>query len=201
MPVTCPQLRHISNDDQCLENFAGLGSTAYIFLKDDIDKSKLVATKNVYAWQEDTFKTGKGFYKVELKEESQSFSGESLGKRKGYKITAQMVIEVLNDAVSELCRGLNNLDWGVILSDGEGKYQIMYSPTQKVTMDSGAVKTETGAASSDDRTCTLAPVLSNLMYPAYWVTFPEVTETEGEGTAEETTVTIQTTPDDYVLSA
>ena len=182
MPQECPQMRHISNDDQCLENYAGLGATAYFFLVDDIDKSALVATQETYAWTATTFKEGKGFYKVELRENSQSFTGESQGKRKGFKITGQLIIEVVNEAVSELLRALNNREFGIILGDGE-KYQIMYSPSKKVTLESGALKTETGASSSDDRIATLAPVIENVAYSNFWVTFPS-----GK------------TPDDYVLS-
>lgn len=172
MPVVCPTLRDITNDDQCLENFAGLGSVAYFFVKDDLE-APLVATKNVYAWLANSFATGKGFYRAELRENSQSFTGESQGKRKAFKITGQLIIEVVNEAVAELMRGLNNLDWGVILTDGDDKYQILYSPTQKVTLDAGALKTETGAAASDDRIATIAPVLENVKYPNLYVTFPE----------------------------
>ena len=180
----CPTLLHISNEDQCQENFAGLGSVAYIFLKDDIDKKELKRStddETVFEWKENTFKSGKGFYKVELLENSQSFTGESQGARKGYKRTGQLIIEVVNKKVSKLCRGLNNLDYGIILGDGE-EFQIMYSPNQKITRDAGAIKTETGAAASDARQTTISPVLENLLHPNEWVTFPE-----GK------------TPDDYVM--
>jgi len=192
----CPTLSHITNDDQCMENFAGLGSVAYIFLKDDINKAKLAVAADdptTYEWKDasgsgdsavdGTFKTGKGFYKLELKENSQSFTGESQGARKGYKISGNLVIEVVNKAVSKLLRGLNNLDYGIILPDGDD-YQIMYSPTQKITRDAGSLKTDTGAAASDDRIATLTPVLENVKYPNLWVSFPE-----GK------------TADDYVLAA
>lgn len=170
--TNCPTLRHITNDDQCLENFAGLGAKAYIFIKDDL-KAPLVATKNVYTFPEDAFKENCGFYAVELKENSQSITGESQGKRKGFKQTGQLVIEVVNEAVSELLRGLNNLDWGYIVADGDDKWQIMYSKSQKITLDSGALKTETGAQASDDRVSTLAPTLENALYPCCFVSFPE----------------------------
>lgn len=179
----CPTLRNILNEDMCMENFAGLGSVAYIFLKDDIDRSKLVAEKNVYKWTEDTFKEGKGFYRVELKENSQSFTGSSQNRRKGFKITGQLIIEVANEETSELLRALNNLDWGVILPDGDDKYQIMYSPSQKITLDADSLNTQTGAAASDDRQTTIAPVLENVKYPNLFVDF-----LEGKG------------PEDYLAS-
>ena len=172
--LNCPTMRHIKAGDVCTENFAGLGSVAYFFLKDDINKEKLVADKNVYAWTNEVFKSDtKGFFKVELKPESQSFIGENQGKNKGFNITGQLIIEVVNEETSEFLRALNNLDWGCILPDGDEKYQIMYSKTRKVTLDSGALKTETGAASTDDRQATLAPVQPGCSYPNLYVTFPE----------------------------
>lgn len=171
MAQNCPQMVSILNDDQCLENFAGLGATAYIFLRDDIDKDQLKTLEgrpNVYSWGKDVLLEGKHLYKVELRENSQSFTGESQGQRKGFKITGQLVIEVVNEKTALLCRALNNREYGIILPDGDN-YQIMYSPTKKITRDAGALKTETGASSSDDRVATLTPVLENQSYPNYWV--------------------------------
>lgn len=188
----CPVMRHILAGDVCTENFAGLGSVAYFFLKDDINPEKFRADKNIYTFEaattttvgeesvnvEGTFKSGKGFFKVELKPESQSFTGESQGKNKGFNITGQLIIEVVNEETSEFLRSLNNLDWGCILPDGDDKYQLMYNKTRKVQLDSGALKTETGAASSDDRQTTLAPVQPGCKYPNLYVTFPEGTTPE-----------------------
>ena len=169
----CPTLRHILNSDQCEENYAGLGSTAYVFNKDDLAKP-LEANKEVYTFNSGSFKEGKGFYKVELRENSQSFTGESQGRRKGFKITSNLIVEVVNEATAELLRAMNNLDFGFVLSDGD-KWQILYSPNQKVTIDAGGLKTETGAAASDDRITTIAPTLENVKYPNLWVEF------KGEG--------------------
>lgn len=171
MAQNCPNLVNIKNDDQCLENFAGLGATAYIFLTDDINKSEfktLEGRPNVYSWTKNVLGESKHLYKVELRENSQSFTGESQGQRKGFKITGQLVIEVVNEKTALLCRALNNREYGIILPDGDN-FQIMYSPNKKITRDAGALKTETGASSSDDRVCTLAPVLENQSYPNYWV--------------------------------
>ena len=171
--IECPTLFNVTNEKLCVENFAGVGSTGYIFKLDDIEKSKLVAVENVYAWTDDTFKEGKGFYKVELKSESQNFVGESNGNNKGFKITGTQVIEVVDETVGKLLRGLNNIKWGMVIADGdEGRYQILYSPTQKIKLDAGALKTDTGTASGDDRVATLTPVLSPVKYPNLFLTFP-----------------------------
>lgn len=168
--VNCPALRHIDAADLCEESFAGLGSIGYIFLKEDL-KAPLEHEKNIYKMGDDAFGENKGFYKISLKPGSQSITGESQKKNGGFKQTAQLVIEVVNEATSELLRALNNRDWALVLPDGD-KFQIMYlHNSQKITLDSGALKTETGAAASDDRVCTLAPVLENCFYPNTWLQF------------------------------
>ena len=171
--TVCPTLMPLSNGDMCQENFAGLGSYAYFFALDDIDKSKLVADKNVYAWTDEVLKSGKVFYKAELKEDSQSLTGESQGNNKGFQITGQLIVEAVNEKVAQFLRALNNIKWGVIIPDGDNAFQILYSPTRKIKLDSGALKTETGAAASDDRQSTIAPVLGPVTYANYYVTFPE----------------------------
>lgn len=162
--ANCPTLRNLLQGQICEENFAGLGSTAYIFLKKDLAKP-LEHEGNIYKMDAKSFKSGTGLFKLELKEGSQSITGESQKKRGGFKQTAQCIVEVVNEEVSDLFRALNNLDWCLIMQDGENKYQIMYSPTQKVTLDAGALKTETGAQASDDRVSTINPVLENCIYP------------------------------------
>lgn len=170
--LNCPVLRHIKQEDMCEENFAGLGAIAYVFSKDDLS-APLAHDKEVYQFTESAFKSGKGFYKLELRAGSQSITGESQKKRGGFKQTAQLIIEVVNGETAQLLRALNNLDWALVLPDGD-KFQIMYlHNSQKVTIDPGALKTETGAAASDDRITTIAPVLENCYYPNTYVEFPE----------------------------
>ena len=181
--VNCPTLRHIKQEDQCEENFAGLGAIGYIFVKGDLnaaldDGSGKKITK-VYSFPEKSakpFKEGKGFFRIDLLPGSQSITGESQSKNGGYKQTAQLIIKAVNEEVSELCRALNNLDWALILPDGD-KWQCMYlHNTQKITLNAGAIKTETGAQASDSRQTTIAPVLENCYFPNTWIQFAE-----GEG--------------------
>lgn len=176
----CPIPRHIKQDDQCEENFAGLGAIGYIFIKSDLkapldDGSGKKITK-VYSFPAKAstpFAEGKGFYRIDLRPGSQSITGESQKKNGGFKQTAQLVIALVNEEVAELCRALNNLDWALILPDGD-KWQCMYlHNTQKITLDAGAIKTETGQQASDDRVCTIAPVLENCYFPNTWLQFAE----------------------------
>lgn len=175
--LKCPVLRGITQDDMCMESFSGLGAEAWVFMKEDFNQSKpkLDFEKNKYFMTKDTFKTGRGLYKLELKSGSQSITGESQKKRGGFKQTATLVIEVVNEETSDLLRALNNRDWGLIMPDGD-KFQILYLHTsQKITIDAGGLKTETGAAASDDRVTTINVSLENCYYPNTYL------ELEGEG--------------------
>lgn len=161
--MKCPTLGNILQGQICTENFAGLASTAYIFLKKDLVKP-LENEGSIFYLNADSFKDGKGLFKLELKEEANNIVGESQKKRGGFKQTGTLVIEVVNSAVSELMRALNNLDWCLVIGDGE-QFQIMYNKTNKMSIDAGGLKTETGSASSDDRIATLTFTLANCIYP------------------------------------
>lgn len=171
--INCPTLRHIKQEDMCEENFAGLGSIGYIFVKEDLKAKLASAPTKVYSVPDDPFKEGKGFYRIDLRPGSQSITGESQKKNGGFKQTAQLIIQVVNEETAELLRALNNLDWALVLPDGD-KWQCMYlHNTQKITLDAGALKTETGAQASDDRITTIAPVLENCYFPNTYMEFAE----------------------------
>ena len=166
--INCPTLSHYNAGDECLENLAGLGEVAYIGLRGDLE-SPMTATDNTYSTPQ--FKSGKGLYKFDLKEESQKTAGESQGKRKGFNITLTMVFDAVNKRVSKLGRSLNNLDWFAILPDGD-ETQIVYDPNKKIRIDSGGMTTDTGAAAGDDRLTTINAILGPVKYPTLYVTAP-----------------------------
>ena len=166
--VTCPQLVDILNENECLENLAGLGSDVYIGLKSEL-KSPLAATDNLYGTLE--FESGKGLYKVQCKDDSQQIQGSSLGYRKGFELTCTFVVDSVNPAASKLARAINNRDIFIIAKDGTYS-QIMYDPDRKVKFDSGGIKTDTGAKPEDDRTTTFEAKLSPVNYANLYVTEP-----------------------------
>lgn len=167
--VTCPQLTDILNDDQCLENFAGLGIDAYIGLKGDLS-APMTATENEYTTP--VFTSGKGLYKLQCKDDSQQIQGSSLGERKGFELICTLVIDSVNASISMLMRAINNRDVFVITKDGDVS-QILYDPNRKISKDSGALKTDTGAKPDDDRTSTIELKLSPVSYPNLYVKEPE----------------------------
>ena len=170
----CPVPRHVREGDMCEENFAGLGSVGYIFIKTELNAPLATEATKVYNFpEENAFKEGCGFYRVDLRPGTQSITGESQKKNGGFKQTGQLVIGVVNEDVAELLRALNNRDWAYVIPDGD-KWQCMYlHNSQKITLDAGALKTETGAQASDDRQATLAPVLENCYFPNTWVKFAD----------------------------
>lgn len=166
--VTCPQLHDVLNDDECLENRAGLGINVYIGIKSEL-AAPLTATENVYSTP--TFQVGKGLYKVEGKDDAQQIQGSSLGYRKGFELTCNFAIDSVNEAGGKLARAINNRDIFIIVKDNK-KSQIMYDPDRKVKFDSGGIKTDTGAKSDDDRSTTFEAKLSSVDYPNLYVTEP-----------------------------
>ena len=167
-PVVCPTLSDVLASEECLENFAGLGSTVYIGLKADLE-SPLTLTDNTYSTPK--FKSGKGLYRLDCKDESQKIEGSSQGRRGGFKLTGTLVFEAVNKVVSKMGRSLNNLDYFLIFTDGEDA-QIMYDPYRKIKADSDGIKSDTGAASGDDRNTTVSVTLGPVRFPNLYVTPP-----------------------------
>ena len=171
--ATCPELVDVLNENECLENFAGLGTDIYIGLKSELT-APLTATDNSYSTP--SFTSGKGLYKVQCADEKQQIKGSSLGRRKGFELTCTFVVDSVNPAAGKLARAINNNDIFIIAKDGDVS-QIIYDPNRKVKFDSGAITTDTGAAASDDRITTYEAKLSPVSYPNLYVTEPS----EGAG--------------------
>ena len=168
MAQTCPTLENYLAGDECLENLAGLGEVAYLGLKSDLE-NPMTATDNEYSMP--VFKSGKGLYKVELRENSQKIAGESQGKRKGFNLTATLIFDAVNKKTSKLARALNNLgDLFIIMPDGDDN-QIMYDPNKKLHADSGGITTDTGDTPDSDRITTANLILGPVKYPNLFVKF------------------------------
>ena len=112
--VTCPQLADVLNENECLENRAGVGITVYLGLKSELS-APLTATENMYSTP--SFQTGKGLYKVECKDDTNQIQGSSLGYRKGFELTFTFAIDSVNPAAGKLARAINNRDIFIIVKD------------------------------------------------------------------------------------
>ena len=170
MPDTtkCPTLSPILASEECDENLAGLSSAVYVFLKDDLE-APLVETDGEYSTP--AFKTGKGLYRFDCKDDSQQIEGTSLGRRKGFRLTGTIVMEAVSKLMAKTARAMNNLDIGIIFPDGDDA-QIMYDPNRKVVFDNDGIQSTTGAAADDDRQTTLTATLGPVKYLNLYVTPP-----------------------------
>lgn len=168
--IVCPTLEHVLNAEQCGENMAGLGQTIFVGLKDDLSEP-MAATDNVYSTPK--FKSGKGLYKFECADETQSIMGSSLGYRRGFKQTFEFAIDSVNKIVAKTSRALNNLDIFFICPDGE-EFQIMYDPYRKCKAESDGIQTNTGKAASDDRRTTCTFSLQPMKYANYFVEIEDI---------------------------
>lgn len=171
---TCPQLKDLLAENDCLENFGGLGVNVYAFLKSDLTAplEPTEGTNKYAALSSSSFKTGKGLYKFECQDGGQGHSWENLGYQKGFKQTLDYVLESVNAATAELARGLNNLKVGYIIEDGDTSI-IVYDKQHDVKYDSGSIKGDTGKKPEDDRTVTLSGVLSPTKFGRYEIAIPE----------------------------
>ena len=170
--ATCPELKDFLAANECLENFGGLGINVYAFIKDDL-VAPLKAEKNIYpALTSESFKSGKGLYKFECKENSQGHTWESLGPKKGYKQQIDYVLESVNAASAEVGRALNNLDLGYIFQDGE-KNIIVYDEQHKVEYASGGIKGDTGKKPDDERSVVCSGTLQPTVYGRYEIAAPD----------------------------
>ena len=170
--VTCPEPMDVLAANECLESFGGLGINVYFFNKADL-ATPLKPEKNIYpALTSESFKSGKGLYKFECKENSQGHSWESLGRRNGFKQQLDYVLESVDASSAEVARALNNLDGGYIVQDGE-KNIIVYDDQHKFEYASGGIKGDTGKKADDDRMVELSGTLQPTAYGRYEIAAPE----------------------------
>lgn len=172
MDNKCPTLADWLDADNCLENFAGLGTDIYAFVKSDLKAplSIVEGAENEYSTPE--FKAGKRLYKIHCKEESVQHKDSSLGKRAGFKQEFSFTIAADNAETAKINRALNNHEMGFIYRDNDKSY-IVYDPVYGGKFDSDGISGDTGAAATDERQTTYAYTVQPTVYGKYLVTEPE----------------------------
>lgn len=172
--VTCPEIKDILSENECLENFGGLGVNVYVFIKSDLAAPlEPEAGKNTYAaLTAASFKKGKGLFKFECQDGGQGHTWENLGYRKGFEQTLEYVLESVSAGSAYVARGLNNLKCGYIIEDGKTSI-LVYDKQHDFKYDSGQIKGDTGKKPEDDRTVTLSGSLSPTAYGRYEIAAPE----------------------------
>lgn len=172
--VTCPQLHDMLAENDCLENFGGLGMNVYAFVYSDLAKplEPTEGTNKYPTFSSSTFKTGKGLYKFECKDGSQGHSFESLGFQKGFKQILDYVLESVNAASADIARSINNLKVGYVIEDVSTNI-LVYDKQHYVMYDSGNIKGDTGKKPEDERVLTLSGVLQPTAWGRYEIPTPE----------------------------
>lgn len=171
--ATCPEIKDILAENDCLENFGGLGVNVYVFLKSDLMAAlePEEGTNKYAALTAASFKTGKGLYKFECQDGGQGHTWENLGFKKGFKQTLDYVLESVNADSAFVARGLNNRKCGYIVEDGATSI-IVYDKQHDFKYDSGNIKGDTGKKPEDDRTVTLSGTLQPTTYGRYEIATP-----------------------------
>ena len=172
--VTCPEIKDLLSENDCLENFGGLGVNVYVFIKSDLAAPlEPEAGKNTYAaLTAASFKKGKGLYKCECQDGGQGHTWENLGYRKGFKQTLDYVLESVSAGSAYVARGPNNNKCGYIIEDGKTSI-LVYDKQHDFKYDSGQIKGDTGRKPEDERTVTLSGSLSPTTYGRYEIATPE----------------------------
>lgn len=166
--IVCPEFVDALDTNNCLENYAGLGSDIYVGVKGDL-ATPMTMTDGTYSTP--TFKSGKGLYKVQCADDKEQIKGSSLGYKKGFELTCNFAYDAVNAFSQKLSRAFNNNKIFIIAIDGD-KSQIMYDPNRNVKFDNGGIASDTGAAAADDRQTTYECKLSPVLYDHLYVTAP-----------------------------
>ena len=176
MATQCEALLDVLASEQCAEDYAGTGSVVYMGLKKDLKKPLVENGPN---WSGLEFKTGKGLYRIDCKEEANSIVGSSGGMNGGFNQNLNFTIDFVNKDSSKVARVINNSkDAFYTVEDGD-KIQIMYHPKNKVQVDSGGIESNTGDTADSDRQQTIAVQLKRCRYPNTFLTLGEGQTLEG----------------------
>lgn len=147
----------------CKENFSGVGSRLFLFDPDELtaaptyDEEKAEYTESSF-----TFKEGKGAYEVLLKPKSGKVTSSSNGQNKGFSNVFTGIVDKSMDEMSHLMRILNNRNFGAMVSDGTGKYYVLYSPDFDLEFSS---ESDSGDTPDSDHGHTLTITCSPMLYP------------------------------------
>lgn len=167
----------------CKENFSGVGTRLFLFLPEDLEAAPTYDDEKAeFAADSFTFKTGKGAYEVYLKPKSGKVTSTSNPNGGGFSNVLTGTVAKDLDNMAHLLRTLNNRNFGAMVSDGTGKYYVVYDPTFDAEI---SVEFDSGDAPDSDHGFTFTITCSPMLYPATkWsgTLTMATTTTEGAGT-------------------
>lgn len=152
-----------SSSVSCRENLSGVGSRLFLFLPEDLESAPTYdEEKAEYTTSSFTFKEGKGAYEVYLKPKSGKVTSSSNANAGGFSNVFTGIVAKSMDEMSHLMRVLNNRNFGAMVSDGAGKYYVLYSPDYDNEFSS---ESDSGDTPDSDHGHTLTITCSPMLYP------------------------------------
>lgn len=168
-------LKHIKNSaSNCTESFSGVGTKAYVAFIEDLETPG-VWSDDLAGFTPDsfTFKSGKGFYEIDIKKKSGKVTSESNAQGGGFNNVLTFVVNNNMDDMAYILRTINNVDTMWLISDGsDDGFYAMYDPQFAPEVTSSG---DTGDTPDSDRGFTLTVTASPARYPlAKWHGTPQV---------------------------
>ena len=148
----------------CTENYAGTGTTAYVFKTEDVDTTALKVDEKTNTYTGFKMKEGTKVTPIALKNQANKVASTSLGFCNGFKNVATVVIERDLDLAAVLSRAVNNANFGVLLPKagiGQGAY-ILWNPMTRTEVE---ISDDTGDAYDSDNQATWTITSAPMAYP------------------------------------
>lgn len=164
-------LKHLKRSSQsCEENYSGIGTSVYVAFVEDLEApveySDSAAGFNGVA--DFKFKSGKGFYQLDIKKKSGKVTAESNGQGKGFTNVLTFVINNNMEDMALISRAMNNADtlWmaatGTKNKEGMDGYYAIYD---KNFAPEVAISADTGDTPDSDNGFTVTVTGTPMRYP------------------------------------
>jgi hypothetical protein len=158
-------LKHIKRSSQdCTESYSGIGTSVYVAFVEDLE-TPVEYSETLAGFDPETsfkFKSGQGFYQLDIKKKSGKVTAESNGQGKGFTNVLTFVMNQNMDDMALISRAINNVDTLWAAADGKGGYYMIYD---KNFAPEVAISADTGDAPDSDNGFTVTVTGTPMRYP------------------------------------
>ena len=158
-------LKHLKRSAQsCEENYSGIGTSVYVAFVEDLE-SPVEYSDAIAGFDGEAdfkFKSGKGFYQLDIKKKSGKVTAESNGQGKGFTNVLTFVINNNMEDMALISRAMNNADTLWAAADGKGSYYMIYD---KNFAPEVAISADTGDTPDADNGFTVTVTGTPMKYP------------------------------------
>lgn len=166
--MACDFIKVGNTGANCVENFSGVGSTVYVFTKENMEDKKLKAEyESAKAAFKSTSFEGITVVPIGLKSKSGKVTATSNANGGGFSNVLTGVVANDMDTMSAVARVMNNRnDWGVMVPTGrttdDGKeYIVLYDDDFDIEF---SMESDTGDAPDSDHGHTVTITQSPMLY-------------------------------------